>query len=323
MGLTPFPGGQAGTRSRRRRPRRRDGDWKEERRPAVRSCARPKRGAGRFGLARPRADATPVRVAAFQFSPVAADAERNADAVERGLREAAASGVRLVGLPELWPTSFAFGDPARAIEATDRALQRVRALSRELGLVVVGSGLAASGRERPLNLGHVVDRGDVVARYAKVHLFTPTHEDRGFEAGDALPPVVETSAGCIAMVVCYDLRFPELCRAAFLGGAEIVVVPAQWAAERFEQWRALLIGRAVESQCVWIGVNRTGSENAPAGAEVVFPGRSLVADGHGVVAAEGGDGEELVIAEVDLARHAALRRLIPCRKDRRPDVYGG
>ncbi|HKE01943.1 MAG TPA: nitrilase-related carbon-nitrogen hydrolase, partial [Planctomycetota bacterium] len=184
-------------------------------------------------------------VAAFQFAPVPANPDRNADSVEKGLREAASRGARVVGLPELWPTSFAFGDVGAALAGTERALARVRALSRELGIVVVGSALAESGRERPLNLAHVVDGGEIVARYAKVHLFTPTHEDKAFEPGDRLPTVVETSVGRISTVVCYDLRFPELCRVCFLGGADVVIVPAQWAAERFEQWRALLIGRAV------------------------------------------------------------------------------
>jgi predicted amidohydrolase len=263
-----------------------------------------------------------VIVAAYQFSPVPADPARNAASVERGLREAAARGAKIVGLPEMWPTSFAHGSLASALEGTERAIQRVRELSAELGLVVIGSGPADSGRDRPLNLAHVVDRGDVVARYAKVHLFTPTHEERGFEAGRAMPPVVETSAGRVSVVVCYDLRFPELCRPALLGNVDVVLVPAQWAAERFEQWRALVIGRAVENQCVYVGINRTGREPTPSGAMVSFPGRSIVADGHGAVVAEGGAGEELVIAEVDFERHRALRRLIPCIRDRRPDVYG-
>jgi len=262
-------------------------------------------------------------VAAFQFEPAPGDVSKNLASVERGLREAAARGARVVGLPEIWPTSFAYGDLPRALTETERAIQRVRELSRELGLVVVGSAIAPSGSASPLNLGHVIDGGDVVARYAKVHLFTPTHEDKGFVAGDALPTVVETSVGAVSMVICYDLRFPELCRACFLGGADLVIVPAQWAAERFEQWRALVIGRAVESQCVYVGVNRTGCEKTPTGAIVQFPGRSVIANGHGEVEAEGGADEQVVIADVDFARHAALRRLIPCRRDRRPDVYGG
>src|SRR4030095_6736244 len=125
-----------------------------------------------------------VILAAFQFAPEPGDAARNAAAVERGLRAAAAKGAKLVALPELWPTSFAHGELKAAIASTHDAIERVRAVSRELGLVVVGSARAESGRARPLNLGHVIDRGDVLARYAKAHLFTPTHEDKGFEAGD-------------------------------------------------------------------------------------------------------------------------------------------
>src|SRR5262245_59747253 len=120
-----------------------------------------------------------VILAAFQFAPAPGDVARNAAAVERGLRAAAAKGARLVALPELWPTSFAYGYLKAALASTQRALESARAVSRELCLVVVGSALADSGRARPLNLGHVIDRGDVLARYAKAHLFTPTHEDKG------------------------------------------------------------------------------------------------------------------------------------------------
>jgi predicted amidohydrolase len=262
-----------------------------------------------------------VIVAAFQFAPEPENAQRNATIVERGLREAAARGARVVGLPEMWPTSFVFGPVSRALEGTAAALDRLRAVSKELHLVVVGSALGDSGREKPLNLGHVIDNGDIVSSYAKVHLFTPTREERAFSAGSAAPTVVDTSAGRLAMVICYDLRFPELCRTAFLGDADLVVVPAQWAADRFSQWRALVAGRAVESQCVYVGVNRTGRESTPAGAIVEFPGHSLIADGHGAFAAEGGEEEQLVVADVDLTQHRALRRLIPCKRDRRPEVY--
>jgi predicted amidohydrolase len=260
-------------------------------------------------------------VAAFQFAPEPEDTERNWAIVERGLREAAARGARVVGLPEMWPTSFAFGEASRALARTNAVLARLRQVSKELRLVVVGSALGDSGQAKPLNLGHVLDSGDIVLSYAKVHLFTPTREERAFTAGSKKPSVVETSAGRISIVVCYDLRFPELCRTAFLGEADLVIVPAQWAAERFSQWRALVAGRAVENQCVYLGVNRTGKEATPGGGEVEFPGRSLVADGHGRFVAEGGAEDEVILADVDLTQHRALRRLIPCKRDRRPDVY--
>lgn len=264
----------------------------------------------------------PVIVSAFQFAPVPGDPETNWSVVERGLREAAARGARLVGLPEMWPTSFAFGETSTALAGTNSALTRLRALSKELKLVVVGSALGESSRGAPFNLGHVIDTGEMVLEYAKVHLFTPTREERSFSPGEAMPRVVETSAGRVTLVICYDLRFPELCRRLFYEDADVVVVPAQWAAERFSQWRALVAGRAVENQCIYIGVNRTGTEVTPSGAVVGFPGRSLIADGHGGMLAEGGAAEEVVCADVDLAQHRALRRLIPCKRDARPEVYG-
>ncbi|MBI3819379.1 MAG: carbon-nitrogen family hydrolase [Planctomycetes bacterium] len=262
-----------------------------------------------------------MRIAAFQFSPIPADAAGNLAIVEDALRRAAAANVKLIGLPEMWPTSFAFGAAERAVEASERALDAICKLSKQLGIVIVGSALARSGIEKPYNSAHVVDGGEVIYKYAKTHLFLPTREDSLFQAGASAPAVVETSAGRVSAVICYDLRFPEICRGAFTNQADVVVVPAQWAGERMLQFRALIAGRAVENQCAYIGINRTGSETGPLGNTLHFPGRSLVADAFGEIAAEAGPADELLVADVDFDRQRALRRLIPCEKSRRPDLY--
>lgn len=262
-----------------------------------------------------------MKIAAFQFAPVPGDAAANTAKVEAALRSAAEKNIKLVGLPEMWPTSFAFGDEGRALDATERAVERICTLSKELSLVIVGSALARSGGAKPYNSAHVVDGGSVIYQYAKTHLFLPTREDAIFSFGEHKPEVVATSAGRIGVVICYDVRFPEICRGALLNSAEIVVVPAQWAVERVLQFRALIAGRAVENQCTYLGVNRTGSEIGPFGNLIQFPGRSILANALGEIAAEGDANEGLVAAETDLDREAALRRMIPCSKTRRPELY--
>ena len=281
-----------------------------------------------------------MRVAALQFDVREGEPEANLAAVERGLRDAAERGVALVVLPELWPTSFpgsggtseTAADPDR-FAATARALERLAELTRELELVVAGSaygppepgGPGDSGDRGglPTNRLHVFDRGALVLAYDKLHLFSPTAEGEQFRAGEEPPPVVDTSAGRLAGLVCYDLRFPELARHAFRAGAELLVCPAQWPDPRGPHWRALTVGRAVENQCVVVGANRTGQ--AIVGRrelELRFPGNSIVASPHGEVLAEGRGAAGLVLAEVDLEVVRRLRRRVPVARDERRDLYG-
>lgn len=267
-----------------------------------------------------------VKIAAFQFSPEPFasgpdSAARNIHKVCSAAARAGDSGAALLVLPELWATSFAFGDPEAALRENSRALDAIAAASAKAGLVITGSLLTKGAGHAPRNTAHVVDRGRVVAMYHKTHLFTPTKEEIVFESGDEGPVVVETTAGRMGVVICYDIRFPELCRSLFLQEVEILAVPAQWAAERTLQFRALTAGRAVENQCVVVGVNRTGSETTAPGNTIQFPGGSLVATAFGEIASEAGPDEMLLFANVDLERQRALRRLIPCARDRRPDLY--
>ena len=266
-----------------------------------------------------------MRVAALQLDVRRGDVEANLARVEALLREARARDVALVCLPEMWPTSFPTGDgPGEgALERTAAALERVRELSRELELVVAGSAFGPSPDPlRPTNRFHLLDHGELVARYDKVHLFSPTAEHESFTPGTHPPPVVTTTAGRVSAATCYDLRFPELARVAFRGGAELLLVPAQWPSPRAAHWRALCIGRAVEGQLVVVAANRTGTETVGRrGLELDFPGNSLVVSPHGEVLAEGRGEEGLVVAEVDLALARELRVRVPVAKDERRELY--
>ncbi len=264
-------------------------------------------------------------LAAFQFEPLANDVDHNLNEVERALRAAASAGMEFVGLPEMWPTSFVdvAGRAEELVERTERALTQVELWSRELGLVVCGTAFGASGDpDRLFNRLHVIDRGERVSSYDKVHLFSPTAEPKHFVAGDLAPEVSETKVGRVAGGTCYDLRFPETFRPAFRAGVQILCVPAQWPDVRIVHWRALAVARAVENQCFVVAVNRTGSVKiGRRGKELRFPGHSLIVDPHGEILAEGDAERGLVTAQVDLevARH--MRVHVPIEKDERVALY--
>ena len=266
-------------------------------------------------------------VAALQLDVRRGEVDRNAREVERGLRRAAREGVRLVVLPEMWPTSFVdLEDPgARWTERSEKAVARVGELSGELGIVVCGSAFGAAGDDRkPYNRLHVFDRGELVLSYDKVHLFSPTAEGEIFSAGTLPPPTVETSLGRISAIICYDIRFGPLLRVPLVAEAEILLVPAQWPEARARHWRALVIGRAVEAQLLVVAANRTGTDFVGRRRlELSFPGNSLVVDPHGDVLGEGEGREGLVRADVNLEVVRSVRTRVPIRKDERRDLYRG
>jgi 5-aminopentanamidase len=151
-------------------------------------------------------------------------------AVEAAVREAVARGARLVVLPELAACGYVFADAAEARSAAQDldgpTVTLLRALSHELGCVLVCgfAELAPDGAVH--NSAVLVEDGQVRAHYRKVHLWD--RETELFRPGAAPPPVVDTAVGRVAVMVCYDLEFPEWVRLAAEAGAEIVAAPVNW-----------------------------------------------------------------------------------------------
>jgi predicted amidohydrolase len=123
--------------------------------------------------------------------------------------------------------------------------------------------------------------------------------------------------GLLGIMICYDLRFPELARRLALDGAEILCVSALWPMERIEHWALLLRSRAVENQMFVLGCNGCGTEE-----NLRYGGASAIVSPTGTVLARGGSEEEGIQSFLDPESMVAFRRQIPCFADRRPAAYG-
>jgi predicted amidohydrolase len=220
----------------------------------------------------------------------------------------------------MWTTSFVPDRTPELVSESDAAVEHLRVLSAELGVVAIGSALEQEG-DSLYNRALVMDRGTGVLSYRKVHLFTPTGEPSFFRAGEDVG-IAETSVGRIGVLICYDIRFPELTRLHFMREVEVLVVPAQWPVSRAVHWTTLLRARALENQCFAVGANRCGVEEPLRGALTLeFPGNSTVVDPAGEVMAAGDGSEGIVLAELNLRHIQTIRRLLTVRKDRRDAVY--
>jgi predicted amidohydrolase len=234
--------------------------------------------------------------------------------------QAADQGAHLLLLPELWFTGYDLARSDRYATALDAGPFAVMAeLARQHHMHVVGSELEINPSGAPFNTAtlHGPD-GNLVGAYRKVHLFPPTGETEHMTAGDALP-TFDQPWGCTALAICYDLRFPELCRHYTAAGACLILIPAAWPVRRVEHWQLLLRTRALENQLFIVGCNRAGSEAGADGGR--FGGHSAAVDPWGRVLLEGGLERGLLVVTLDLDEVSRARRLFPWLDDRRPEVY--
>lgn len=277
-----------------------------------------------------------MRVATLEIDLRTGDVPANLRGVLEGVRAAAAAGASLVAVPEMWPTSFIPDATAADFEASERAVSELSQVAGELGIVAVGSAFGAPGpdpdrKQLPTNRAHVLGEGELLGWYDKVHLFSPTAEHLAFRAGHRPPPVVELPGldARVAPIVCYDLRFPEVARAAFRAGAEVLVVVAQWPESRAPHWKALLRGRAAELEGFVVASNRIGvDEIGRRRLRLDFGGHAAVVgpSGEDVEATSveviGASGTRLSVHHIDLEEARALRRAVPVLKDERHELFG-
>jgi omega-amidase len=255
-----------------------------------------------------------IQAAAVQFNVRQGDVDANLAHVRGTLRRVAAQGANLAVLPEMWSSGFAYKNLNELALRTPGIVEELLALSQELKLVIVGS-MPESNGNKVFNTVFLADNGVLAGVYRKIHLFSLLGEDRAFSGGDRWL-VAETSVGKIGVIICYDLRFPEISRRLAVEGAQVICIPAQWPKPREEHWRTLVRARAIENQLFVVACNACG----PIGKLDLF-GMSMIVDPKGSVLAEAGEGEGEIVATLDMQAMADWRAQIPCFNDRRPELY--
>ncbi len=253
--------------------------------------------------------------AAIQFNIALGEIDANLEKAEAALHRVAKQGARLAVLPEMWSAGYDYKRLASHAAQTPRVVERVRKLSAEYNLVVVGS-LPEESLGQLYNTAYVIDCGKVAGCYRKLHMFSTMGEDRFLAPGD-LTLVVPTSVGKLGVAICYDLRFPELFRKMALEGAEIFCLPAEWPKPRQEHWRTLLRARAIENQLFVVAANCCGIQG-----KLDFFGMSLMLSARGEVLAESDETDTELLVTFERAEMEEYRQQIRCFNDRRPEIYG-
>jgi deaminated glutathione amidase len=261
--------------------------------------------------------------AVVQLTSVA-DRAQNLERAAHWIACAARAGAKLCALPEnfSYMRAEAAAPHPGAEPLEGPSSQFLREQAKRHGIVLCGGSFpeAVSGQERVHNTSLVVsEAGEVLAIYRKIHLFdidlpgTTLRESAAVAPGSELV-VTETSAGCLGLSICYDVRFPELYRELVTRGAQILLVPSAFTVPTGrDHWEVLLRARAIENQCFVLAPAQHGRHSPQRESY----GRSLIIDPWGTVLATAPDGEGIALAEIDLERMREIRRRLPALQHRR------
>lgn len=261
------------------------------------------------------------------------DPAENIATVERLVREAARQGAAYVQTPEM--TNIVERDRSVLAarirpEGSDPAVAAFSRLAAELGIVLhVGSLALAEPDGRIANRAFVFGpEGRTLARYDKIHLYDVDlpngeswRESAVYHPGDRAV-AAELPFARLGVTICYDIRFPQLYRTLAHAGATVLTAPAAFTRLTGEaHWQILQRARAIENGAFMISAAQGGTHAD--GRETY--GHSIIVAPWGEVLAEGGpDGNEIVAAEIDVARSVEARQRIPALKNERrfqgPDI---
>jgi N-carbamoylputrescine amidase len=282
-----------------------------------------------------------VTVAATQFA-CSWNLDANLDRAEGLVRQAARDGAQVILLQELFETPyFCIEQDSRHLRlatsvAGNRAVSRMSAVARELGVVLPVSFFEHAGPAYFNSMAMIDADGSVAGIYRKAHIPNgPGYQEKTyFSPGDTGFKVWNTRFGRIGVGICWDQWFPECARVMALQGAELLLYPTAIGSEpppalpvhSRDHWQRTQQGHAAANLIPLVASNRWGLERSlqdPESLYIRFYGSSFIADAQGAKVSEAGESEDAVLlAQFDLALLAEQRDNWFVFRDRRPELYG-
>ena len=273
----------------------------------------------------------PTLIAVAQLAITVAEPDANRRAAADAVAEAAAAGARLVVLPELCDSGYVFdaADPAAearglaAPAADSTTLRQWHELAARHRLAIVGGFCELGTNGRLYNSAALVDASGTRAVYRKAHLWDS--EKLVFTPGDAALPTVDTEVGRVAVMVCYDLEFPEWTRLAALDGADLIAAPVNWPGYSWPAGERPAEVVKAQAAAAANGVFVAVADRCRAERGVTWISGSLIASPEGYMLAGPvlADRPAVLTADCDLprARNKRVSERNDLLADRRPELY--
>jgi predicted amidohydrolase len=261
-----------------------------------------------------------MKIAAAQISCTLGDLEANVGKVRQFSSRAKESGAELIVFPEMVDTGYSMSTIQKHATAwKEGAAPELQRIARELSIAIV-CGLSERDGAAIYNAQVLIDaNGEIAAKYRKTHLVraAPLDERNCFSPGNEFVSC-KIDKFNVGLSICYDLRFPEMCRTlAIEHNVNVLVNSSAWPLVRVEHLRILAMARAIENQSYLILASRVGTDDG-----VTFCGTSAIVDPYGaIVAAASADREELIQAEISEEVIDSIRNRMAVFAHRRKELY--
>lgn len=255
------------------------------------------------------------------------DKDTNLKTAREMVKQAADQGARLISLPEMFNGSY----QPRVMEQNaelypGKTSDFLASLAQELQITLVGGSIAEKDRNgRLYNTSFVFGpRGELLARHRKMHLFdidipgkVTFQESSVLSAGNDLQ-IFEVDGIKAAVIICYDVRFPEIFRILADRNVEVVLVPAAFTIPTGTvHWEITMRTRAIDNQIFLLAISPARVPES----DYQPWGHSLIADPWGQISGEAQLAPEIIVRNLDLGRLAEVRAELPLLQHRRTDLY--
>jgi len=263
-----------------------------------------------------------MRVAVVQFR-ASTNKETNLKKIINFISKAGQNKAALVAFPEFMMFYTDSSQTPRQLASMAEGIKgnfvnSVADAAKQNKIQVIGSFYEKSSRkDRVYDTSFIIDKsGKVISTYRKIHLY----DALGFRESDKMAPgskmakPVNTSIGKVGMMICYDLRFPEMSRSLAASGSEVLVVPSAWVKGdmKEEHWLTINKTRAIENGCYVVAPDQVGN---------IYCGRSVVVDPYGKILLDMKKKQGIGYVDIKLGKIKQIRKVLPLLKNRRTDVY--
>ena len=251
------------------------------------------------------------------------DKKNNLKKILKYISQAASKGSVLCAFPEFMmcytPSSQSAKELADIAEKINgEFVSSISEAAKQNSIQVVGTLYEKSPKpNRVYDTSFLLDKnGKLISKYRKIHLYDALgfKESAKLYPGSSITKPVKTNAGKMGMMICYDLRFPEMSRMLASSGSEILVVPSAWVKGKMkeEHWLTINKTRAIENGCYVISPDQVGN---------VYCGRSLVVDPYGKILLDMKKKEGIGVVNISLDEVKQVRNKLPLLQNRRTDIY--
>lgn len=263
-----------------------------------------------------------MKVAVVQFK-ASVDKKKNLAKILDYISSAAKKGAQMCAFPEFMMFYTTSGQSARQLAEQAETIDgdfvsQIAKAAKKNKIEVVGTIYEKSKKkDRVYDTAFVISKsGKIASTYRKIHLYDALgfRESSKLESGHKITPPVKTTVGKLGILICYDLRFPEMSRTLASSGSEILVIPSAWVQgpHKEEHWLALNKTRAIENGCYVIAPGHLGN---------IYCGRSLVVDPYGKVLLDMKHKPGIGFVDISLDLVKKTRLSLPLLKNRRTDIY--